>query len=90
LTVDLEETSKLEIDSGAIAELLADVRGVSNFIAPEVRVKAAKVTAAGVSKVQVHVERSLEVKASGISEVKVRGRPVVKKDLDALSSVVEI
>jgi hypothetical protein len=86
LTLDLSGASKIEM-KGQVLKLSIDLSGASHLDLTEMIARDADVDASGASHVELNVQKSLRVEASGASKITYLGNPVISKDLSGASFV---
>jgi len=86
--IDLEGVSRLNI-SGTGESLDAEVSGASNLNAEDFLVDYAVLKVSGASQARVHVNKELEIDASGGSSVRYSGDPMIKSDRSSGSSIIK-
>jgi hypothetical protein len=86
--IDLEGVSRLNI-SGTGESLDAEVSGASNLNAEDFLVDYAVLNVSGASQARVHVNKELEIDASGGSSVRYSGDPMIKSDRSSGSSIIK-
>lgn len=62
---------------------------MSHLYTNDVKIREAEIKASGVSKVAVEVSDKVDVRAEGISEVKVKGKPAIISSKDLLSKILQ-
>jgi hypothetical protein len=83
-------TSKVTFISGSIRDLFLDSRGTSKINLKDIYVKNVVIKAKGTSKIEINLDGSLNVDLSGISKVKYRGNPKIKKSIRNLAKLIKI
>jgi len=86
--IDLAGVSRLNI-SGTGESLDAEISGASNLNAEDFMVDYAVLKVSGASKARVHVNKELEIDASGGSSVRYSGDPMLKSDRSSGSSIIK-
>jgi hypothetical protein len=86
LLLDLSGASKVDM-RGQVLKLTIDLSGASQINLTEMIARDADVDASGASHVELNVQKSLRVEASGASKITYLGNPVISKDLSGASFV---
>jgi phage shock protein PspC (stress-responsive transcriptional regulator) len=86
--IKLAGVSRLNL-SGTGENLEATVSGASNLDAEDFMVDYAVVNVSGASKAWVHVNKELEIDASGGSSVRYSGDPMIRSDRSSGSSIIK-
>jgi hypothetical protein len=86
LLLDLSGASKVDM-RGQVLKLTIDLSGASQINLTEMIARDADVDASGASHVELNVQKSLRVEASGASKITYLGNPAVSKDLSGASFV---
>ena len=86
--IELAGVSRLTL-SGNGENLEATVSGASNLDAEDFMVDYAVVNVSGASKARVHVNKELEIDASGGSSVRYSGEPMIRSDRSSGSSIIK-
>ena len=87
LVIDLSGATKVEM-KGQVLKLSIGLSGASNIILSDMIARDVDVEASGASHVQLNVQKSLRVEASGASKIEYTGNPLsLTKDLSGASVV---
>jgi hypothetical protein len=90
LVLDLSGASNAEI-SGRAPKLEAELSGASHLKAQNFLVRDGDINASGASHVEINLQKSLRVEASGASKIEYSGNPMyLSKDLSGASSVRKV
>ncbi len=89
--VDVRATGHSEVYlTGKTTKLDADLTGSSNLVAGNLQTKNTQVSLSGHSTAQVKTDSTLNVNASGSSDVRYTGNPQITKNLSGHSSIKKI
>jgi hypothetical protein len=86
--INLAGVSRLNL-SGNGENMEATISGASNLDAEDFMVDYAVVNVSGASKARVHVNKELEIDASGGSSVRYSGDPMIRSDRSSGSSIIK-
>lgn len=87
LVLDLSGATKV-VMKGQVLKLSLSLSGASHVILSDMIARDADVDASGASHVELNIQKSLRVDASGASKITYRGNPLnISKDLSGASSV---
>jgi hypothetical protein len=87
LVIDLSGATKVEM-AGRVLKLSVGLSGASHVILNNLVARDVDVDASGASHVELNVQKSLRVDASGASKITYRGNPLnISKDLSGASTV---
>jgi hypothetical protein len=67
----------------------ASIAGASSLDASEYQVKSAKIDASGVSHIKINVSEILEIDATGGSEIRYLGNPMIQSERAAGSRIIK-